>query len=81
MQGPTNLFWRLFPDVRQQERPRFLFFAGLAALVSLAQTLGLTGSEALFLGGCRNRVSADHDHRRVAFHTGVRVRALRGSGG
>jgi len=49
MQGLTNLFWRLFPDVRLQERSRFLFFAGLAALISLAQTLGLTGAEALFL--------------------------------
>jgi CRP-like cAMP-binding protein len=49
MQGLTNLFWRWFPDVRLQERPRFLFFLGLAALISLAQTLGLTGAEALFL--------------------------------
>lgn len=49
MLGMTNLFWRLFPDVRVQEQPRFLFFAGLAALISLAQTLGLTGAEALFL--------------------------------
>jgi HEAT repeat protein len=49
MQGLTNLFWRLFPDVRLQERSRFLFFAKLAALISLAQTLGLTGAEALFL--------------------------------
>ena len=49
MQGLTNRFWRLFPDVRVQERSRFLFFAKLAALVSLAQTLGLTGAEALFL--------------------------------
>jgi HEAT repeat protein len=49
MQGLKNLFWRFFPDVRLQERSRFLFFAGLAALVSLAQTLGLTGAEALFL--------------------------------
>jgi len=49
MQGPANLLWRLFPGVRVQERSRFLFFAGLAALVSLAQTLGLTGAEALFL--------------------------------
>jgi len=49
MQGLTNRFWRLFPDVRLQERSRFLFFAGLAALISLAQTLGLTGAEALFL--------------------------------
>jgi len=49
MQGLTNRFWRLFPDVRLQERPRLLFFAKLAALISLAQTLGLTGAEALFL--------------------------------
>jgi len=49
MHDLTNLFWRLFPDVRVQERSRFLFFAGLAALVSLAQTLGLTGAETLFL--------------------------------
>ena len=49
MQGLKNLLWRLFPDVRFPERSRFLFFAGLAALVSLAQTLGLTGAEALFL--------------------------------
>ncbi len=49
MQGRTDLFWRVFSDVRAQERSRFLFFAGLAALVSLAQTLGLTGAEALFL--------------------------------
>ena len=49
MQGLKNLFWRLFPDVRLQERSRFLFFAELAALISLAQTLGLTGAEALFL--------------------------------
>jgi len=49
MQGLTNPFWRLFPDVRLQERSRFLFFAELAALISLAQTLGLTGAEALFL--------------------------------
>ncbi|MBW2495015.1 MAG: HEAT repeat domain-containing protein [Deltaproteobacteria bacterium] len=49
MQEPKYLFWRLFPDVRLQERSRFLFFAELAALISLAQTLGLTGAEALFL--------------------------------
>jgi len=49
MQGLTDLFWRPIPDVRIQERPRFLFFAGLATLVSLAQTLGLTGAEALFM--------------------------------
>jgi HEAT repeat protein len=49
MQGLTNRFWRLFPDVRLHERSRFLFFAELASLISLAQTLGLTGAEALFL--------------------------------
>ncbi len=48
--GPSfGLFWKLFPDIRRHERSRFLFFAGLAALVSAAQTLGLVGSEALFL--------------------------------
>ena len=36
MQGLANLFWRLFPGVRVQERSRFLFFAGLASLLSLA---------------------------------------------
>ena len=45
----TALLWRLFPDVRTDERPRFLFFAGLITLISLAQTMGLAGSEALFL--------------------------------
>ncbi len=49
MQRLANLFWRSLPDVRIQERSRFLFFAGLATLISLAQTLGLTGAEALFL--------------------------------
>jgi len=49
MPGPGKLFWRLVPDVRVHERSRFLFFAQLGALISLAQTLGLTGAEALFL--------------------------------
>ena len=49
MQGLTDLFWRPIPDVRMQERPRFLFFAALATAISLAQTLGLTGAEALFM--------------------------------
>ena len=49
MTGPAELFWRLFPDVRSHERSRLLFFGGLAALATLAQTLGLVGSEALFL--------------------------------
>jgi len=41
--------WRLLPDVRVRERPRFLFFGGLVALLSFAQTLGLAASEALFV--------------------------------
>jgi HEAT repeat protein len=35
--------------VRRAERRRFLFFAGLYALLTLGQTLGLAGSESLFL--------------------------------
>jgi HEAT repeat protein len=49
MPAQTEVFWRQLPGVRTRERSRFLFFAGLATLISLAQTLGLTGSEALFL--------------------------------
>jgi HEAT repeat protein len=49
MAAMTELFWRPLPDVRVQERSRFLFFAGLATLISLAQTLGQTGAEALFM--------------------------------
>jgi HEAT repeat protein len=45
----AEVFWRQLPGVRTQERSRFLFFAGLATLISLAQTLGLTGAESLFL--------------------------------
>ncbi len=41
--------WRLLRDVRSGERSRFLFFAGLFTLITLGQTLGLAGSEALFL--------------------------------
>ena len=41
--------WRLFPAVREAERPRFVFFFTLATLITLAQTLGLAGAEALFL--------------------------------
>ncbi|MCZ6824412.1 MAG: hypothetical protein O7E50_01875, partial [Gemmatimonadetes bacterium] len=41
--------WRFVRSVRAQERRRLLFFAGVAALVSLGQTLGLAGAEALFL--------------------------------
>jgi HEAT repeat protein len=50
MTAQTEVFWRQLPGVRTRERSRFLFFAGLATLISLAQTLGLAGSEALFLG-------------------------------
>jgi HEAT repeat protein len=35
--------------VRPRERERFLFFAALAALITAAQTVGLVGSDALFL--------------------------------
>lgn len=38
------------PEVRPAERERVTFFALLLGLVSLAQTLGLTAAEALFLG-------------------------------
>ena len=33
----TPLLWRVLPDVRAGERSRFLFFAGLFTLISLAQ--------------------------------------------
>lgn len=44
-----ELLWRLLPGVRRAERSRFLFFVSLFTLVSLAQTVGLVGAEALFL--------------------------------
>ena len=47
----NGIFWRLFPDVRPRERERFRFFASLATLITLAQTVGLAGSDALFLSG------------------------------
>ena len=46
-----RLLWRAFPEVRRNERQRFRFFAALAALITLAQTIGLAGSDALFLAG------------------------------
>jgi AAA family ATP:ADP antiporter len=49
MPRPTEIFWRLVPGVYTSERSRFLFFAGLTALVNMAMTVGLVGSEALFL--------------------------------
>jgi len=44
-----GILWRFFPDVRPRERERFLFFAALAGLITLGQTVGLAGSDALFL--------------------------------
>ena len=41
--------WRLFPTVRSSERGRFLFFFAISALISAGQTIGLTGTEALYL--------------------------------
>jgi hypothetical protein len=49
MAGRGKLFWRLLRDVRAGEQSRFLYFTGLFTLISLAQTLGLAGAEALFL--------------------------------
>ena len=40
---------RLFPELRPRERGRFLFFAALSALLTGAQTVGLAGTDALFL--------------------------------
>ena len=50
MSGLSESLWRgPLRNVRVVERTRFLFFAGLATLVGVAQTLGLTGAEALFM--------------------------------
>jgi len=49
MPDRTEALWRKLPGVRTTERSRFIFFAGVATLISLAQTLGLAGTEALFL--------------------------------
>ncbi|MFQ5697260.1 MAG: HEAT repeat domain-containing protein [Myxococcota bacterium] len=46
MTGPT---WRWWAEVRPAERERVAFFALLLGLVTLAETLGLTAAEALFL--------------------------------
>jgi HEAT repeat protein len=45
----SGILWRAFPEVRPLERERFLFFAALSGLITLAQTVGLAGSDALFL--------------------------------
>jgi len=42
-------FWRLLPDVRRDERARFGFFLSLFFLLTAAETIGLAGSESLFL--------------------------------
>ncbi|HSJ95846.1 MAG TPA: hypothetical protein VLC53_02165, partial [Myxococcota bacterium] len=41
--------WRLLPGVRAGERERLAWFAALGGLLTLAQTVGLAGAEALFL--------------------------------
>ena len=41
--------WRFVQSVRVGERRRVVFFAGVASLIALGQTLGLAGAEALFL--------------------------------
>jgi len=43
-------WWRLVPEVRSNERGRFLFFIALIGLLNLAQMMGFAGAEALFLG-------------------------------
>jgi AAA family ATP:ADP antiporter len=45
----TEHLWRILPAVRRHERTRALFFTGLLTLVTAAQTVGLAGSEAIFL--------------------------------
>ena len=47
--------FRLFPAVRPAERGRFLLFFGLLALVTLAQTVGLVGTETIFLARLGSR--------------------------
>ncbi len=49
MPRPAEHFWRILPAVRRTERARAVFFIGLLTLVTAAQTVGLAGSEALFL--------------------------------
>ncbi len=49
MAEASGLPWRLLPSVRRHERERFRLFFFLALLLSLAQTVGIAASEALFL--------------------------------
>jgi hypothetical protein len=46
----SSTVWRFLPEVRGDERARVLFFAGIAAGINLAQTVGLAGTEAILLG-------------------------------
>jgi HEAT repeat protein len=41
--------WRLLPDVRERERPRFAFFFLLFVLLAAAEALGLAAADSLFL--------------------------------
>lgn len=43
------MLWALFSGVRKRERQRFVFFLVLSGMLSMGQTLGLAGSEALLL--------------------------------
>ena len=45
----NRLLWRIFPHLRPLERERFVFFALLSGMLSLGQTVGLAGADALFL--------------------------------
>jgi hypothetical protein len=45
----VDWLWRLVPPVRTPERGRFVLFVALGLLLTLAQTIGLAGAEALFL--------------------------------
>jgi HEAT repeat protein len=44
-----RVVFRLIPGVRRDERPRFVFFLALFFLLTAAETVGLAGSESLFL--------------------------------
>ncbi len=63
------IFNRLLPALRRGERRRAAFFVTLLGLVSLAQTLGLAGSEALFLA----RVGIEFLPGALVFAAGVTV--------
>lgn len=47
--SPAEQLWRILPAVRRRERARFVFFLSLSGLIQLALTMGIAGSEALFL--------------------------------